>query len=102
MTEKEKIYRETPALHYSLLSKLDKDTRIIPKEEEEGQKTSKYQNFSSIGDKLLFEKDDFFNEYYIIDFKMPSEAIKDIIDEIYRRAKSGILDERLDPKTEEE
>lgn len=83
MTEQERIYRETPALHYSLLSKVDQDVRRVIQE----QDASKYQNFGSIADKLLFERDDFFNEFYIIDFINPSDNIKAIVDDIWENVK---------------
>ena len=87
MTEKEQKYREDPALNYSLLSKLDQDVRRIVREEDD---VTKYQTFGSIVDKLLFEKQDFFNDFYIVDFQYPSDNIKAIVDHLFEEQYEGM------------
>ena len=61
MTEQE--YRQHPALNYSLLAALDKD----PKSTQEEREISYDQIEGKVLDKTLFDKDNFFDEFYILD-----------------------------------
>lgn len=89
----ESYYREFPAISYSKISKFESDgpASLIAEKKD----PTDAMKFGSIVDTLLTNIEEFANKYTIANFKMPSEALSEIVNCIYK----DVQQERRDYST---
>lgn len=75
MTERETIYRQTEAIHYSLLSDLATDPTEVSLDK--GDKV--YFSEGKLAECLLFNPEEFENEFFVSHTALPSEDIQEVV-----------------------